>query len=66
MYLTPIAFEAMSNPIKIPAITAKEPQSSHIGLSPEERRIKTDKLLKRLDSLRSKIKNKEDIDVRNF
>lgn len=61
-----IKYKRMSQPINIPNNAAKEPQATHIGLSPEERRIKTDKLLKRLDSLRLKVKNHEDIDVRKI
>lgn len=54
----------MSQPIDIP--TTKEQQTDHLGLSPEERKVKTDKLLVRLSALRSKIKNHENIDVRKI
>lgn len=46
--------------------SSEENNNTYISLSPEERAIKTAKLLNRLDGLRSKIKNKEKIDVRSL
>lgn len=55
----------MSQPIDIPnKQNATQAPQSGSSLSPEERRLKTDKLMIRLDSLRSKMKNNEHIDVR--